>query len=121
MKIKRRNYLIDKKFQLAFAGNMVILLLIGVLVTGFFVSWFCLVAVDERILCSSQSLLMYQIAIILLFMAVGVGIWAILHTHSVAGPAYKASRILRDAARGKLPEGPVTFRKNDALKATGEH
>ncbi len=118
----RRNYFINKSFQLAFAGNMLLITLIAAGVTALFVSWMFVYVFEDRLLFANTMNAPYllKIGFILAGLVAGVIIWTILRTHAIAGPIHKTRQILRDAAKGRFPKQPVAFRRGDAFKGLAE-
>jgi hypothetical protein len=113
MNLRRRNYFVDKPFQLSCAGSMLLLQLFGVVATAFTITWLYYFVLDEHLVTTPNRLFFVKAVIILIFMAVGVLIWTVKHTHAVAGPVYKMGAVLRNAARGSFPEEKLHFRKGD--------
>ena len=113
---KRRNYLINKRFQLAHTGGLIVIQTIAVLVTGLVMSWFYLFLIDPHLVCDHNTGLFRQLAVLLLLLNIGLVVWSIKYTHSIAGPIYKIHNILRNAANGSFPEEPVRLRKGDRFK-----
>ena len=115
-KMTKRRYLINKKFQL---GNA--LLIIGLqipctLLTGLVLSGFFLFIVDSRMVSSFNTGLLSNMIFSLLVVSAGVAWLSIRFTHKIVGPIEKTSALLRDIARGKLPENRISFRKNDRFR-----
>jgi hypothetical protein len=121
-RFKRRNYFINKPFQLAFAGNMLLITFIASVVTALFVIWMFVYVLDDRLLVGGvvNEYYLLKIGLMLAGLVVGVGIWTILRTHAIAGPIHKTRQILRDAAEGRFPQQPVVFRKKDAFKGLAD-
>jgi hypothetical protein len=116
-RFQRRNYFINKPFQLAFAGNMLLIAALGMLVTALTVSWIFIYILDDQ-LCTVllHPGYLLKLGIILVCLAAGILTWTVLRTHAIAGPVYKTRQVLRAAAEGRFPDRPVTFRKSDAFK-----
>lgn len=121
-RVKRRNYFINKPFQLAFAGNMLVITFVASVVTALFVSWMFVYVLDDRLLVGGvlNGYYLLKIGLMLAGLVVGVAIWTILRTHAIAGPIHKTRQILRDAAEGRFPQQPVVFRKRDAFKGLAD-
>jgi hypothetical protein len=112
----RRQYLIDKKCQIAFAGNMLLIAGVCMLVTALTMSWFFVYFMEDHLSGDIDTLYLIKLGIILLFMAVGIVIWTVIRTHAMAGPICKTRNILQAAARGEFPDHPVMFRRSDMFK-----
>lgn len=119
-KFRRRNYLVDKKLQLAVAGNMILIVGISMAATALMTVWFFLYFMEGRLSWTLDHVYLIQLGIILFFMMCGIAIWTVLKVHSMAGPVYKTRLILQAAARGEFPDYPVCFRKGDAFKELAE-
>jgi hypothetical protein len=121
-RFKRRNYFINKPFQLAFAGNMLVITFIASVATALFVSWMFVYVLDDRLLVGGvlNGYYLLKIGLMLAGLVVGVVIWTILRTHAIAGPIHKTRQILREAAEGRFPQQPVVFRQRDAFKALAD-
>lgn len=116
MKPKRRNYLINKPFQFGHVGNLLLLQALGVAVSGALIAWITLIVLNRRLVSGLDATFLMEIGIILLVLAAGVALWAVKSSHAIAGPVWKAGKIMRLAAAGELPERPVGFRRGDAFK-----
>ncbi len=116
LRIRRRRYFIDKKFQLAFAGNMLLIAGVCMFTTALVVSWFFVYFMTDNLSVSIDRNYMFKSGIVLFFVAAAVIVWTIRRTHAIVGPVYRTRIILRAAAQGEFPEKPVKFRRNDAFK-----
>ncbi len=113
----RRNYLLNKSFQLRFVCINILLQLCAAALAGFLFSYLYLfVFTDEKIGCQHNYALFLQWAILVALMSVVLIIWGVCCTHRIIGPIYKTQILLRAAASGKIPEGKVRFRENDSFK-----
>lgn len=120
-RFRRRNYFINKPFQLAFAGNMLLIAAVGMAATALAVSWIFIYVLDDH-LCATclDNHYLLKIGIILVCMAVGIFIWTVIRTHAIVGPIDKTRKILREAAEGRFPNQPVAFRRGDAFQDLAE-
>jgi len=117
----RRNYLLNKSFQLRFVCANILLHLCAAALTGFLFSYLYLfVFTDEKIGCQHNYALFLQWGILLVLMSIILIIWGVCCTHRMIGPVCKTQMLLRAAASGKIPEGKIEFRKNDSFKELGE-
>lgn len=114
-KIKRR-YLINKKYQLGNAFIVTALQIPCILVTAIALSCFYLFMVDSRMVTSCNTGLLLNMGVIILIISAATVWLSIRFTHKVVGPVEKTGALLRDIARGHLPEETVSFRKNDRFK-----
>jgi hypothetical protein len=112
-KTRRRNYLINKRFQLACAGNMLLLQFLCIVGTVLIVSWVYYFVLDNHLVCTLNASFFTKMGIIFMFMAIGMLLWTLRHTHAIAGPVFKTGKLLKEAAKGNFPEHPVPFRKGD--------
>ena len=122
-RIRRRTFLIDRKFQ--FKWTMIIVA-VGVLVSaglGYFIVRLNIentdllgldAAFEERIAEFDAFALYYLIGFVVV-MALFLFIWGIFMTHRVAGPIFIISRYLGQIASGEVPD-PRPLRRGDELK-----
>ena len=117
----RRNYLLDKSFQIRFVCVNILLQLCAAALAGFLFSYLYLfVFTDEKIVCRHNYALFLQWSILVALLSIVFIIWGIVYTHRIIGPVYKTQMLLRAAASGKIPEGKIKFRKNDSFKGLGD-
>jgi methyl-accepting chemotaxis protein len=122
-RVRRRTFLIDRKFQLKYT---MIIVLVGVVVSallGYFIYRLNqenrdLLGIDETMMAEVQkidSYTMYYLVGFVVVMAVVLFIWGIFITHRVAGPIFIISRYLRQLGQGDVPQ-TRPLRKGDELK-----
>jgi len=119
-RILRRQFFIDKKFQLAMAANMALASLVCMLLTAMATSWFYVYFLNDRLWADTDSVFWAKAATIGAFMLAAVAIWTVIRTHQIAGPVCRIRKVLQDAAQGKFPPQPVRFRKGDAFQELAE-
>jgi nitrogen fixation/metabolism regulation signal transduction histidine kinase len=123
-RVRRRTFLIDRKFQLKYT---MIIVLVGVVVSallGYFIVRLNqenrdLLGIEETMMAEVQKLdsyTMYYLAGFVVVMALVLFIWGIFITHRVAGPIFIISRYLRQLGEGDVPQ-TRPLRKGDELKA----
>ncbi|MBU1195040.1 MAG: hypothetical protein KKE62_04250 [Proteobacteria bacterium] len=112
----KRNYLIQKKFQLGHALIIAALQIPCILLTGMILSWFYLIYLDSRLTTACNPGIFWVMAVICLALSFAVIYFSIRLTHAVAGPVQKTGAVLRQMAEGHLPEEKIEFRKKDAFK-----
>lgn len=123
-RVRRRAFLIDRKFQLKYT---MIIVLVGVVVSallGYFIFRLNqenrdLLGIEETMMAEVQridSYTMYYLAGFVAVMALVLFIWGIFITHRVAGPIFIISRYLRQLGQGDVPY-TRPLRKGDELKA----
>ncbi len=115
-KMAKRRYLINKKFQLGNALLIAGLQIPCVLLTGLVISSFFLFILDSRMVASFNTGLLSNMIFSLLVVSAGVAWFSIRFTHKIVGPIEKTGALLRDIARGRLPENRISFRKNDRFR-----
>ncbi|MBW1811567.1 MAG: hypothetical protein JRJ87_25495 [Deltaproteobacteria bacterium] len=123
-RVRRRTFLIDRKFQLKYTT---IIVLVGVLVSGL-LGYFIyklsqenreLIGIDAEFMAHVEkidSYAMYYLIGFVVVMALALFIWGIFITHRVAGPIFIISRYLGEIRDGKAPQ-TRPLRKGDELKA----
>jgi len=114
-RVRRRRYFIDTKFQLALAGNMLLIAGLGIMATALISSWFFIYFMTDRLSGDLNTGFMLKLGIVFFFMLIGIAFWTVIRSHAMAGPIYKTRQILRAAARGEFPKEPVCFRRGDAF------
>jgi hypothetical protein len=118
---KRRQYFINKPFQLAVAGNMLIIVALATAVCSAGVSLLFIYVLNPLLTGSlTDRPYLIKMGVILTCIAAGVVFWTIRRTHAIAGPIDKTRKILREAAEGRFPQQPVTFRRGDAFRGLAE-
>lgn len=109
----RRRYLVDPRYQFAQAGvaiaaNVVVALLMAVLM-----SWFYLLYFNKGVACNHNHLFpFYVIGATLVVILISMAL-SFRRSRAVAGMMCKLDIVLRDAAKGILPDSPLVFRKGD--------
>lgn len=109
----RRRYLVNPRYQLtqagvAIAANIVVALLMAVLM-----SWFYLLYLNRGVACNHNHLFpFYVIGATLVVLLVSMAL-SFRRSRAVAGMMCKLDIVLRDAAKGILPDSPLMFRKGD--------
>lgn len=115
-RILRRQFFVDRKFQLAMVANMMLAGLVCMLLMAMAMSWFYIYFLNTRLWAEIDTMFWLKASIIGGSMLAGIAIWTILRTHAIAGPVCKIRRVLQAAARGEIPDEPVRFRKGDAFQ-----
>ena len=124
--VARRNFLVDRSFQLKYAGTLAI---IGAAISSIFGVLMILTEMEAlRPLYASlppqgiatlrhvELTQLWMTAITALLMAASLGLFGILITHRVAGPIYVLGRYVSVLARGRYPI-MRPLRRRDELKA----
>ena len=101
-KIRRTNYLINKKFQISHILLMVLLQAMIATAIGLGFSW--LYIAETNVLGFTWAVILFSLLIIVLSVA---------FTHSIAGPLYKLGNAIRQITKGSIPEEPFKSRKTD--------
>ena len=122
-RVRRRTFLIDRKFQLKYT---MIIVLVGMVVSallGYFIFRLNmenreLLGIDAEMMAHVEkidSYTMYYLVGFVIVMALVLFIWGIFITHRVAGPIFIISRYLRQLGEGNVPH-TRPLRKGDELK-----
>ena len=122
-KIGRRNYLIDRSFQLKYTIIMVVVgaaisLLFGAMMYQAHVEATQLMELPNpyrEAVASQDGTLLWLVMAIAAVMAIALGLFGVLVTHRVAGPIYVFSHYMRVLGEGKFPK-LRPLRKGDELK-----
>jgi hypothetical protein len=120
----RRQYLVDRGFQLKYA---LVMAAAGVVVAGIFGLWIyqahaqatALLAPDAEtraLVERSDRLLLGAFVAIAALLAAALGLLGVIITHRVAGPVFVLGHYLRVLAEGRFPR-MRTLRKSDELKS----
>lgn len=120
----RRQYLVDRGFQLKYA---ILMALAGLGVAAVFGLWLhqahaqatALLAPDgetRALVERSDRLLLAAFAAIALLLAAALGLLGVVITHRVAGPVFVMGHYLEVLAKGRFPR-MRTLRRSDELKA----
>ena len=115
---KRRRLLIDGRFQLGHAALVVASQVLAMLATALAVVWFYLFIQDGRLLAPHNEALFWHLAVFILLVMLGALLGSLVFTSRIVAPARKLERVLGRAVAGRLPEGRVSFRSRDLLKAS---
>ncbi len=114
---KRKQYIVDRKFQIKFIFRLVMLELFAVLISGF-VSAFFVFYTFHRTTASTGlwgETLIYNIAILIGVLAVWI-IWrGIIHSHRIAGPAYRMAQAMKQIEDNQM-DTRINFRKKDEFR-----
>lgn len=120
---RRRQYIVDRSFQLKYTG---LIMLVGGVIAAVFTGWMWdahrtnteALALDSvlkaEVLAVDQHLAWLYVSVSLLMMA-ALGLLGVLITHRVAGPAFVMNRYLGVLADGAYPN-LRPLRKRDELK-----
>jgi hypothetical protein len=122
-RVRRRTFLIDRKFQFKWT---LIIVLVGVVVSaglGYFIvrqnlentALLDLDATFAGQVADFDAMAIYYLIGFVLVMALCLFTWGIFMTHRVAGPIFIISRYLGQLASGEIPK-PRPLRKGDELK-----
>ena len=111
-KIKRK-IIVNPKLQLGWAFFVAMLQLPGIVITGFAMSWFYLIYLDNNLIVSCNTRALVVLTVLCLFLIIGVIVFIARRTTSIAGPVKKLRILMSEMAQGRVPENPITFRKGD--------
>jgi len=125
---KRKNYLINKPLQFAYAGITVWLLLIAIILIGTFTYYITLNTILNQLQVKNQLvdayktvstinlILIKRVGILLILVILFALILEIFFLHRIAGPIYRIEKTLNDIAEGKKVQ-PIKLRKKDFFKS----
>jgi len=102
--IKRRTFLINKKFQFKFLFIAVPIMLLTA------------IAIGVTIPLLYQSGFKWRFVFAFIVYSVTLSLFSILYTHSIAGPLYKMGKVLRDLTYNKVPTKKFKFRDSDQFQ-----
>ena len=126
-KIKRRNYLIDKRFQLKYTGLILLFMFLVAAVVAYTVYYTGWMLMGERLanvypqgrLVTIMKTINMTLIVRLLVLAPLVAVVAILLSHKIAGPLYRIERFLRLVAHGDF-SSRLRLRKYDELQGLAD-
>ena len=102
--IKRRKFLINKKFQFHFLLIAVPIMLLTA------------IAIGVTIPLLYQSGFKWRFVFAFIVYSFTLSLFSILYTHSIAGPMYKLGKVLRDITYDKIPIRKFKFRDSDQFQ-----
>jgi len=119
---RRRNLIINAKFQIKYAATIMIGVFLGSSLVSFLLYGLLYHQARQRLLHLAPSNVMENTYAIILFaaafsmlMAVALGAWSIIMTHRIGGPLYVLQKQLEELAQGRIPK-PRRLRKNDEFR-----
>lgn len=122
-KIRRRQYLIQVKFQLKYVAYILFFLYLGAIIAGYTVYWTAWVSLGEKlanVYPRGRLVYIYRTANWTLFwrLVFLTPVFVIIGTllsHRIAGPVYRISRYVDGLRKGDYTKS-LKLRKNDELK-----
>lgn len=102
--VKRRTFLINKKFQFKFLFIAVPIMLLTA------------IAIGVTIPLLYQSGFKWRFVFAFIVYSITLSLFSILYTHSIAGPLYKLGQVLKDLTYGKVPKKKFKFRDSDQFQ-----
>jgi hypothetical protein len=109
----KRKIIVNPKLQLGWAFFVAILQLPGIVITGFVMSWFYLIYLDNNMNASCNTQALVVMAVLCLFLISAAIVFVVRRTTTVAGPVKKLQILMSEMAQGRAPENRITFRKGD--------
>jgi methyl-accepting chemotaxis protein len=126
---RRRNYFINKRFQVMFIINFCILVIAGTAVSGGIIYWMSRSAVTSTfensrlVIKSTADFILPSVLLSSIFVIIAVGFATIVVTlftsHRIAGPLYRMQKDLEAISQGDL-NVRFSLRKNDEIKALAD-
>ncbi len=114
---KRKNYLVNKNFQLHYLAILIGLVILTAACAAFAVSFIVLVLYTQSSATFGEGIILPITWALLVFVCGGVFCaWAIKYTNRIAGPIFHMRKLLQEAAEGNIPQQEVKFRTNDHFK-----
>lgn len=128
-KYKRRNYLIDKSFQLRYMAMVAIFMVfisIGAGCLIYFTTWITLIeklgdkAPLDIVFADLNKIILVRIVLLVLASICLSAIITMFIVHRVAGPLFRVKLTMRQIGKGVIPAGKVKFRTRDELQDLAE-
>lgn len=119
----RTRYFVEKKFQLRYAGAILLIVFLTTLVSGltvFYTTWTILgeklaAVYPQGLFAFTFNRVMLSLFRNVLFLSIFVFIFAIVISHRIAGPISRLKQAIHDIGKGKFDSLPVRLRKTDVL------
>lgn len=123
-KYKRRNYLIDKSFQMRYVGMIVILMVAVSVGTGWVMystTWTMLldrlkgVTELDKLIIELNKAVLIRTSLLIVASVCLAAVLTVFIVHRVAGPLFRVKRVMHQIANGMVPQR-VKFREGDELQ-----
>lgn len=116
-KERRTIYVVDRDFQFRYLTNWIFMTLafIALIIGVVFAGAHLLHGVSTQQAFSTLSFMLKMNGLFVILLTVFMGLYTILLSHRVAGPAYRLTQCLKKTIRGSY-DFTVTLRKKDYLK-----
>ena len=119
---RRKQYLVAKRFQLKYAGLILLLVLLTGILCSYVVYYTAILLLGDKLanvypqgrLVSIVNMVNFRILLSLLIVAPFVVMIGIYASHRIAGPIYRIEKFLDSMAAGEFTSA-LTLRKNDEL------
>lgn len=109
----KRKVIVNPRLQLGWALFVAALQVPGILITGFIMSWFYLIYMDNNLAVSYNTSSLVVLTVSGLLLIAGVTVFIARRTTAIAGPIKKLRILMAEMAQGHPPENPIIFRKGD--------
>lgn len=121
-RIKRKRYLVSKKFQLMYVGLILLLMFLTAALCSYVVYYTSMITMGEKLanvypqgrLVSIVNIVNFRILLSIILVSPLVALIGVFLSHRIAGPIYRIERFLGSMAAGDLSER-ITLRKYDEL------
>ena len=121
-KFRRTQYLVAKKFQLTYVGQILALMFLTAILCSYVIYYTMMILMGEKLaaiypqgrLVSIVSIINFRIFISVILVAPLVVLIGILLSHRIAGPIYRMGSFLNSMAAGNL-SSRLVLRKGDEL------
>ena len=115
-KRKRKQYLIDSSFQFQYMFTwLIIMLLFIVVVIGGLILGLKMIYKSETYGLSEIAFMLKLDAVFIVFITIAIGIYLLLLSHRIAGPAYRLEKSIQQIIEGDY-DFSVNLRQKDYLK-----
>jgi methyl-accepting chemotaxis protein len=119
---RRTQYLVAKKFQLKYAGTILLLVSMTAVMCSYVIYYTMMLTMGDKLanvypqgrLISIVNMVNLRILFSMLLISPIVVMIGIYLSHKIAGPIYRIERFLASMAEGDLSK-PLTLRRNDEL------
>jgi len=122
-RVRRRVYLIDKKFQFKYAGGIFIFILIAFFAFGLIFYQVAFLPLVEKLRNVYPEMALFivlksvykNLAIALFFLLAGIFAFAIMRSHKIVGPLFRLKGHIRSMSGGDF-SSRIQLREKDELK-----
>ena len=111
---------VNGRFQANHLASMGVLVAVSFLMSGLALAWIILYGMDHRLIHLENHAFFWRMAVVFFFFLIGMGIWSLRYTRSIAAPIDALCESLEQASRGSYPDAPLHFSRTDLFKRVAQ-